>query len=349
MRIAVTGHAGYIGSVLVPDLCSAGHEVVGLDAGWYDDCDFGGRSLEAPSRRLDIRDADPSLLEGIDAVVHLAAISNDPVGDLVADTTYDINHRASVRLARLAKEAGVERFVFASSCSLYGKATTDLALDETAAFNPVTPYGRSKVLVERDVTPLADDHFAPVFLRNATVYGLSPRLRLDLVVNNLVAHAMTSGRVLVMSDGTPWRPLVHVRDVCRAVLAVLEAPRAMVSAQAFNVGRDEENYQVSTVADIVAAAVPGSEVVYADGGGPDERSYRVDFSKLARTFPALRLTGTVADGARELVQAFHDEDFSRADLDGSRFIRLRRIRELQDAGLMDESLRWTGASLVAAR
>jgi nucleoside-diphosphate-sugar epimerase len=347
MRVAVTGHAGYIGSVLVPELLSAGHDVVGVDAGWYDGCDFGRRSSDVPGRRLDIRDADASLFEGFEAVVHLAAISNDPVGDLVADTTYDINYRASVQLARLARGAGVRRFVFASSCSLYGRAAADVALDETAAFNPVTPYGHSKVLVERDVTPLTDDHFSPVFLRNATVYGLSPRLRLDIVVNNLVAHALTSGQVLVMSDGTPWRPLVHVRDVCRTVLAVLEAPTELVSGQAFNVGKDEENYQVSVVADIVAAAVPGSEVVYAEGGGPDERSYRVDFSKLARTFPGLRLTGTVADGARELVQALRNENFSRADLDGSRFIRLRRIRELQKAGRMDESLRWADAAVGA--
>lgn len=340
MRVVVTGHDGYIGTVLTPYLQASGHEVRGLDTFWYSGCEFGSQPPAPPSTRLDLRDVEPDHLAGADAVVHLAAISNDPVGDLDVDTTYEVNHRASVRLAHAAKVAGVSRFVFASSCSLYGRAAGSQALDETASFNPVTPYGESKVLVERDVSSLADDAFCPIFLRNATVYGVSPRLRLDLVVNNLVAHALASGEVLVMSDGTPWRPLVHVQDVCATVLAALEAPAHLVWNEAFNVGRDEENYQVSDVATIVAQAVSGSRVAYSEGGGPDERSYRVDFGKLAQTFPTLRLTRSVADGAAELVDALRSADFGPESLAGSSYIRLRRIRELQECGRLDGRLRW---------
>jgi nucleoside-diphosphate-sugar epimerase len=339
VRVLVTGHDGYIGRVLAPLLVGSGHEVHGLDAGWYSGCTFGPEPPDVASTRVDLRDVQPGDLEGFDAVVHLAAISNDPVGDLVADTTYAVNHRASVRLAQLAKQVGVGRFVFASSCSLYGRADTDAPLDESAAFNPVTPYGESKVLVERDVVRLADDDFSPVFLRNATVYGVSPRLRLDVMVNNLTASAVATGEVLVMSDGTPWRPLVHVEDVCRTVLAVLAAPRDLVHAQAFNVGRDEENYRVSEVAEIIADLVPGSRVVYAPGGGPDTRSYRVAFGKLASTFSDLELTGSVPQGVQELAGAFLREGLRPDDLVGSRYTRLRRIRQLQDEGRMDEELR----------
>ena len=347
MTVLVTGHDGYIGRVLVPMLESAGVDVRGLDAEWYGACTFGPEPPTIPTIRKDLRDVQIEDLDGVDAIVHLAAISNDPVGDLDADTTYAVNHRASVRLARLAKDAGVERFVFASSCSLYGRAVGDAPLDELAPFNPVTPYGHSKVLVEQDVTRLADDTFSPVFLRNATVFGSSPRLRLDVMVNNLTAAAVVTGEVLVMSDGTPWRPLVHIDDVCRTVLTVLRAPRDKVHAEAFNVGRDSENYRVSQVADIVASTVTGSRVVYAPGGGPDARSYRVDFGKLAATFPELVLHGTVPQGVAELASAFTHEHLTLEDIEGSRYTRLRRIRELQTQGRMDSLLVMNGFEQVA--
>lgn len=327
-------------------LSDAGVPVRGLDAGWFEGCTFGDEPAPVPALRADLRDVRPDDLKGVDAVVHLAAISNDPVGDLDAATTYDVNHLASVRLAQLAKEAGVERFVFASSCSLYGRAEADDALDERSAFHPVTAYGESKVLVERDVSALADDAFSPVFLRNATVYGVSPRLRLDVMVNNLTGYAVTTGEVLVMSDGTPWRPLVHIDDVCRTVMEVLRAPREAIHGEAFNVGRNEENYRVSEVAEIIADVVPGSRVVYASGGGPDARSYRVDFSKLAATFPRLELTGTVPVGVVELAAAYAREGLNAEDLNGARFTRLRRIRQLIDEGRMDDSLRTTTGPLI---
>lgn len=348
MRLLVTGHDGYIGAVLVPMLTRAGHDVVGLDSFWYENCAFGPQPEPIPALRIDLRDVQARDLRGFDAVVHLAAISNDPVGDLDPETTYVVNHLASVRLATFAKLAGVERFVFSSSCSLYGRAETELALDEMAPQGPVTPYGESKVLVERDVAAFADDRFSPVFLRNATVYGVSPRLRADLVVNNLVGFAVTTGEVLIMSDGTPWRPLVHIEDVCRAFLAVLEAPREAIHNQAFNVGRNEENYQVRDVAQIVAEAVPDSRVTYAPGGGPDPRSYRVDFSKLSRVLPELELTWTVRHGAESLADAYRREGLGLEDLTGSRFTRIRRILELKEHGELNDSLRWVRAPAPAS-
>lgn len=267
MRVLVTGHRGYIGAVLVPRLLGAGHDVVGLDVDLYRGCDFGAPPRDVKALDVDVRSVLPEHCEGFDAVIHLAALSNDPLGDMNPELTYDINHRASVRLARAAKEAGVSRFLFSSSCSLYG-AGGDAPLDETAAFNPVTPYGESKILTEQDVTKLADDDFSPVYLRNATVYGASPRLRADLVVNNLVGYAYTTGEVLIKSDGSPWRPLVHVADVCAAFEALLVAPREVVHDQAFNVGRNAENYRIRDVGAIVEQVVPNSKVTYAPGASP---------------------------------------------------------------------------------
>jgi nucleoside-diphosphate-sugar epimerase len=343
MRVLVTGHLGYIGTELVPILRAAGHEVSGLDNGYFEGCDFAAPPDQVPRIDVDLRDVTPSHCEGFDAVCHLAALSNDPLGDLNPDITYDINHRASVRLARCAKEAGVKRFVFASSCSLYGAGGADF-LNEDAAFNPVTPYGESKVKTEQDVAPLADASFSPVYLRNATAYGVSRRLRADIVVNNLVGHAFTTGKVLLQSDGTPWRPLVHHRDISAAFLAVLEAPRESIHNQAFNVGRNGENYRIRQVAEMVAEVVPNCEVAFAAGASADTRDYRVDFSKIERQLPSFKPAWTLRRGIEELYQAYKAAGLTKDEFLGARYYRLKVIRALLERGAIDGNLRRLDAS-----
>jgi nucleoside-diphosphate-sugar epimerase len=338
MRVLVTGHNGYIGTVLVPMLQDAGHDVVGLDNYLFEACTFGDEAPDIPALRMDVRDVTAAQLDGFDAVLHLAAISNDPLGDLNPDTTYDINHRAASRIAVEAKRAGVSRFVFSSSCSLYGRAGDDF-LDEEADFNPVTPYGHSKVLAEQDMRKLADDDFTPTYLRNATAYGFSSKLRGDLVVNNLVGYAVTTGDVLIKSDGTPWRPLVHIEDISRAFVAVLHAPREVVHDQAFNVGATAENYRISEVGAIVEQVVPGSRVRYAEGAGPDSRCYRVDCEKLPSLVPEFRPEWTVRRGAEELYDQYVRASLTLEEFESSRFLRLAHVRQLQDAGTIDGNLR----------
>jgi nucleoside-diphosphate-sugar epimerase len=338
MRVLVTGHDGYIGPVLCEQLLAAGHEVHGLDVGWFEGC-----GLQAPAHVpaiwRDVRDVTPADFAGFDAVCHLAALSNDPLGELNPSLTEDVNTRASLRVAEAAKAAGVSRFLFSSSCSTYGAAEAEGLVDEHAPLRPQTAYAVSKVRTEERLSALADSDFTPVYLRNATVYGLAPRLRCDLVVNNLTAWACTTGRIVLQSDGSPWRPLIHVRDVANAFVALLAAPRRFVHNEAFNVGAPGENYRVRDVAEIVGEVVPGCRVEISADASPDTRSYRVDFTKLQQLIPKFHPAWTVRDAVVELAEAYALHGLTEEQFQSSRYVRLRRISELVDEARLDADLR----------
>jgi nucleoside-diphosphate-sugar epimerase len=338
MKVLVTGHRGYIGVEMVPALRAAGHEVVGLDTGLYDECDFLSPPDEVPNLNVDLRDVTAKDLEGIDAVMHLGALSNDPLGNLDAQLTYDINLHASVRLAEAAKKAGVQRFLFSSSCSLYGAGGSGF-LDETAAFNPVTAYGESKIKVEQALNALADARFSPTYMRNATAYGVSRRLRADIVVNSLTGFAITTGKVMMQSDGTPWRPLVHIGDIIQAFGAALVAPRDAIHNQAFNIGRTAENYQIRQVANIVAEVVPNCEVSFASGASADIRDYRVNFAKAETQLPGYKPRWTVRLGVEELYESYKRAGLTEDVWNGARYYRLKTVKNLQDRGVIDGKLR----------
>lgn len=341
MKVLVTGSLGYIGTTLVPMLLAEGHEVTGLDSDLYQRCTFCGDIPQVPVLSKDVRDVERADVEGFEAIIHLAGLSNDPLGDFRPGLTEDINERGSVRLAKKAKEANVKRFLFASSCSNYGAGGSKF-LTEEAPFNPVTPYGWSKVRVEGVLSRMADEDFSPTFLRASTAYGVSPRLRFDLVANNLTAWAFTTGRVYLKSDGTPWRPIVHVEDIARAYIAALHAPRDLVHNEAFNVGQTTENYQIREVAEMVCEIVPGCRIEYAQNAGADKRCYRVDCNKIAHTLHEFKPQWTARRAIEQLHEEYKRVGLTLEEFEGPRYMRIAHIKYLLGEGLLDDNFRWTG-------
>jgi len=339
MKVLVTGSRGYIGCILVPMLQKEGHDVIGLDTDLYERCTFTGEVPDIPTILKDVRDVEIEDLEGIDAIIHLAGLSNDPLGDFNADLTVDINERGSIHIAKLAKKVGIERFLFASSCSNYGASGSNF-LDENSAFNPVTPYGNSKVAVEKALIDLADEKFHPTYLRASTAYGLSPRIRFDLVANNLTAWAFTTGKVYLKSDGTPWRPIVHVEDISRAYIAVLHAPLDEIHNNSYNVGTTTENYTIKEIAEIVKEVVPDCEVSFAPSAGPDKRCYRVNCDKIARNLHGFKPQWTARRGIEQLFEAYKQSNITLDDFEGPKYKRISHIKELIAENKLGKDFRW---------
>jgi nucleoside-diphosphate-sugar epimerase len=340
-KIIVTGHQGYIGIHLVELLSEAGYEVLGIDTNYFGkDCEFFEPGIHISELRKDIRQIEEKDIKGAYAICHLAGLSNDPMGELNPELTYDINFKASVRLAQIAKKAGIERFMFSSSCSMYGISDGKNSLDETASFNPITAYAKSKVYTEKELLPLADKSFSVTFLRNATAYGASPKLRLDLVVNNLVGWAVTSKKIRIMSDGTPWRPLVHAEDIARAFFAVLEAPLEKINGVAFNVGINEDNYQVKDIAYLVGEIVPGCEVIFTGEHGSDSRSYKVEFSKIKTELPGFKPKYILKRGVEQLFDYYQRFNMDKEKFEGRYFTRLKQLNYLINQNRINNNLFW---------
>lgn len=344
-RVLLTGSNGYIGCVMGPLLQDKGYDVVGLDVGYFDPCTLVPRRESIPVIDKDVRDIEVADLSGFDTVVHLAALSNDPIGNLNEAWTREINGNGTIRLAECAKQAGVKRFLFSSSCIMYGMSSVSV-VDEDSPLAPQTQYARSKVDAEDKLRELADDGFSPVYCRNGTIYGLSPCMRFDTVLNNLMGSAFVTGRVVIHSDGTPWRPVVHVQDVARAFEQVMRAPVEQVHNQAFNIGADHLNHQIRQLGEIVERTVPGCELAFVRQAGADQRTYKADFGKFKRTFPEFDFLWTAESGAQELYRAFDRVSLKKEDFTGDRFTRLKWLQQLIDKGLLNDELRWSESAVT---